>query len=1087
MDAFKFKLVTGVVGVALVLQAAAAEPDDREGIVCRWDFNGSLEDRTGSAANVLAAPGTRCRFVGKVDVPGVVDKAIALGVQSGDAEYLVAPVSDDTTLGPNYTIEAWICPTRLSTWNRLVLRWGKSPEYAYHLAIHQGKASLCHNQQSGEYLFVEGGHIEPGRWYHLAAVARRNHEQPENSKLRVYLNGRCVAEKPFDGTIRRVAGERLGIGDSAGAPVQSCRYRGYLDELTVWNRPLTGDEIAGHFAQRHEILQQLQQHRDAAEMAERRRVFERLRRHGVDEIVFAQRHPGRDPQGHYYANFGYSCCNPDQWLHGADGGRLCKLDLRTGRVTTLVDDPGGAVRDPQVDYDGRRILFAYRISGSHHYHLYEIHADGTGLRQLTGGPWDDVEPVFLPDDDILFCSTRCKRYIGCWLAPSATLHRCDSEGRNLRMLSSGAFSENTPAVLSDGRVLYTRWEYVNRDPVTFHHLWTVNPDGTGQMVYFGNMHQGGVFIDAQPIPGTDRVVLIDSPGHGRNEHAGYVATLTSRRGPDAKTAMKHISQLADYRDPFPVAADEFLVARGSQILLMDSEGETELVFSGGRMVHEPRPLVARTRAPILPSKLDRTKDSATLVLGDVYAGRQMRDVRRGAIKRLLVLEDLPKPVNYHGGGSQPIGHGVTSTLKRILGTVPVEEDGSAHFEVPPMRSVYFAALDEEGRSIKQMRSFVTLQPGEKLGCVGCHEPRTQTTRANRTPTLQALRRPASRIEPIAGVPDVFDFPRDVQPILDRHCAGCHNPDQREGNVVLSGDRGPVYSLSYYELRLFWQVKDTHGEPSHGSGRQPGNDPPYRTFSVASRLMKNIDGSHHDVKLNPSEQKIIRLWIDSGSQYPGTYAALGTGQVGGCWDSNRPVRVMADRWASTDAAVGAVARRCGACHSPKQLPYHVTARIPLDAWGDMLAWTRPLSRYSRHRIYNLSHPENSLILLAPLAEDAGGYATGTLSHGASNSKHLTEDRSRPPQPMKHPVVFSGTNDPDFQKILAHIQAAKAKLSDIKRFDMPGFRPNEHYIREMQRYGVLPASFDPDREAIDVYDVDAAYWRSFWHRRRANNGQ
>ena len=121
MDGLKFKLLAGVVGVGLVLRAAAAGPDDREGIVCRWDFNGSLDDPAGSAADVLAAPGTRCRFVEKVDVPGVVDRAIALGVQPGDAEYLVAPVSDDTMLGPTYTIEAWIRPTRLSQWNRLVL------------------------------------------------------------------------------------------------------------------------------------------------------------------------------------------------------------------------------------------------------------------------------------------------------------------------------------------------------------------------------------------------------------------------------------------------------------------------------------------------------------------------------------------------------------------------------------------------------------------------------------------------------------------------------------------------------------------------------------------------------------------------------------------------------------------------------------------------------------------------------------------------------------------------------------------------------------------------------------------------------
>ena len=445
-----------------------------------------------------------------------------------------------------------------------------------------------------------------------------------------------------------------------------------------------------------------------------------------------------------------------------------------------------------------------------------------------------------------------------------------------------------------------------------------------------------------------------------------------------------------------------------------------------------------------------------------------------------MLEDLPKPANFHGGGSQPIGHGVTSTLKRILGTVPVEADGSAHFEVPAMRSLYFAALDEGGLSVKQMRSFVTLQPGEAVTCIGCHDRREETSRSLRRPTLQATIRAPSRIEPVPGVPDVMDFPRDIQPILDRHCVSCHSRDQRDGGVTLVGDRGPVFSLSYYELILFWQIKDTGGEPRHGTGRQPGNDSPYSTYSSASALVKKTDGSHYEVKLNPQEAKTIRLWIDSGAQFPGTYAAYGTGQIGGCWGHNRPVRVMADGWPSTAVAKDAIQRRCGACHPQEGMPQHVTDTIPLDAWGDMLSWTRPLSRYSRHRLYNLSRPEHSLVLLAPLSCKAGGYAEGQPDAKGNQPKPVTEDRSRPPRPIEHPVIFSDTADPDFQRILAHIQTAQEKLGEIKRFDMTGFKPNEHYVREMKRYGILPSSFDLQKEPINVYATDQAYWRSFWHR-------
>jgi len=149
----------------------------------------------------------------------------------------------------------------------------------------------------------------------------------------------------------------------------------------------------------------------------------------VAEVIFAVRPFGLD--GHYYANFGYSCIDPDYWIHGRDGGRLCKLNLQTGELTALLDDPAGAVRDPRVDYEGTHGSFLVSRKGdSHHYNLYEINTDGTGLRQITTGPWDDVEPTYLPDGDVMFCSTRCKRYIGCWLAPSAVLHRCDTAGKH---------------------------------------------------------------------------------------------------------------------------------------------------------------------------------------------------------------------------------------------------------------------------------------------------------------------------------------------------------------------------------------------------------------------------------------------------------------------------------------------------------------------------------------------------------------------------------------------------------------------------------------------------------------------------------
>lgn len=412
-----------------------------------------------------------------------------------------------------------------------------------------------------------------------------------------------------------------------------------------------------------------------------------------------------------------------------------------------------------------------------------------------------------------------------------------------------------------------------------------------------------------------------------------------------------------------------------------------------------------------------------------------------------------------------------------MGTVPVEADGSACLRVPARRSIYFALLDEKDESIKQMRSFVTLGPGETVGCIGCHEPRQSTSSHAARRRLVALSREPSLIEPIRDVPEIMDFPRDIQPILDKHCVSCHNHRRRDGGAALVGDRGPVFSHSYYSLYLHWQIKDTSGEPRHGTGRQAGNDKPYTTYSSASALMDKLSSSHYDVRLSGHERKMVRFWIDTGATYAGTYAAYGTGQVGGCWRNNEPIRVMADDWPSTPAAQDAVQRRCGSCHPAEQLAQHVTAQVATDH-GDMLSWTRPLSRYSRHNIYNLTRPEASLILLAGLSHEAGGYAAGKAVTQVRQAAPVKEDRTGRPTPVEHPIVFEDTSDPDYRNILAHITAAKAKLEEIKRFDMPGFRPNEHYVREMKRYGVLAKSVDTD-DPLDVYATDRAYFQTFWY--------
>ena len=774
----------------------------------------------------------------------------------------------------------------------------------------------------------------------------------------------------------------------------------------------------------------------------------------VEEIVFALRKEGDD--GHWYANFSYYAEGPERVTY-KPGGKLIKYNLRTKKRTILLDDPEGGVRDPQVHYSGEKILFSYRKGGSEHFHLYEINVDGTDLRQLTDGGYDDIEATYLPDGGIMFVSSRCKRWVNCWLTQVAVLHRCDGDGSNIRQVSSNNEHDNTPWPLPDGRILYQRWEYVDRSQVHYHHLWTMNPDGSGQMTYYGNMEPGILMIDAKPIPGTGKVISIFSPGHGQREHAGRPTIVDPKAGPDALDSAITLHKSADFRDPYPLTEDEFLIARKDRVYLLNREGELDLVCMATREerkadydVHEPRPIRSRPMEVVLAPRSRPEQATGQLVIADIYEGRNMAGVAPGEVKKLLVLESLPKPINYTGG-MEPLSYGGTFTLERVLGTVPVEPDGSAYMEVPALRSLILVALDEQDLAIKRMQSFLTVQPGEVMSCVGCHEQRTRTILP--ATTLQAMERAPSLIEAITDVPDVYDFPRDIQPILDKHCVACHDysPSKkggpRAGGVILSGDHGPLYSHSYFTLSARREFSDGRNQPK--SNYAP------RTFgSAASDLLKMLDGEHYGVQATEREQTIVRLWIETGAPYPGTYAGLGSGMVGGYAENTIDRQDL--EWPSMESAQSVMEGRCVSCHNEAlALPDSPSDNMGMPPWD--IKYDDPRLRFSRHILYNLSRPAQSLQVLAPLSKETGGMG-------------ICEKASGSP-------IFASTQDSGYQTLLKAIQDTSTHLNTMKRFDMPGFQPRPAYIREMKRFGILPKDYPVDKP-VDPYETDRAYWESLW---------
>jgi hypothetical protein len=403
------------------------------------------------------------------------------------------------------------------------------------------------------------------------------------------------------------------------------------------------------------------------------------------------------------------------------------------------------------------------------------------------------------------------------------------------------------------------------------------------------------------------------------------------------------------------------------------------------------------------------------------------------------------PIHYTGG-MEPISFGGTFTLERIVGTVPVEADGSANVELPALRSFFFVALDEKDLSVKRMQSFLTVQPGETTSCVGCHEQRVQAPPHNFDQPL-ATRRAPSKIEPISDIPDVFDFPRDIQPILDRNCVKCHDYDKRSGGVILTGDRGPIYSHSYYNLTI-------HGQIADGRNKAVSNYAPRALGSSASALMTKLTSAHHGVNATAHETKLVKFWIESGAPYPGTYAALGTGMIGG-YAENQLEHPDAN-WPATQKATETLRRRCATCHTEKMMP------LPASASDDQkLPPWNPLQKVdyrrhvSRHLLYNLTRPEKSMLLLAPLTVEAGGYGL-----------------------CKSPVLTNPA-DPDYQTLLSSIEEARKYLDEVKRFDMPGFVPRDAWVREMKRFGILPPSAGA-QQSIDYYAVERDYWKSLWYK-------
>ncbi|MDR1497636.1 MAG: hypothetical protein LBS59_04395 [Puniceicoccales bacterium] len=591
----------------------------------------------------------------------------------------------------------------------------------------------------------------------------------------------------------------------------------------------------------------------------------------------------------------------------APGGAMRVYDVDSKTTRTLIESKDGVVRDPEVSFDGKKIIFSMRKNRADSYHIYEINSDGTGLRQLTFAPGvSDIDPLYLPDGDIIFSSTRQPKYCMCNRHIMANLHRMEADGANVTQIGVSTLFEGHASLMNDGRILYDRWEYVDRNFGDAQGLWTVNPDGTKHSIYYGNNTASpGAVIDARQIPGSDLVICIFGSCHDRPR--GALALIDRRKEVDGieplveiwpKSSRKLVGRgnldsfksiSLFYEDPWPLNENNFLVSRtiwfkGAKghvgnskmgIYLVGRNGLEELVVEGKKSLFDPQILAARPKPNKLPVMRNFKDKDGVFYVHDVYEGTHMKGVQKGIVKYLRVIESPEKRTWTRGGwggqGEQAPGMNWHSfENKIILGETPVEEDGSANFTVPAGKFIYFQLLDKDKKMVQTMRSGTMLMPGEVNGCVGCHESRIAAPHLPGKSPL-ALKKPPRKLEKWANKePFKFSFMEHVQPILDKHCIKCHDYDvKNRKKLVLARDMNPFFNAAYVNLYVRKAVKLIGGGPA-------AIQQPYAWGSHASKLTKIIDGTHGGIKLTQRERETLYTWMDlNGVYYPVYESAFDT--------------------------------------------------------------------------------------------------------------------------------------------------------------------------------------------------------------------
>ncbi|MHC4111957.1 MAG: HzsA-related protein [Planctomycetota bacterium] len=648
-----------------------------------------------------------------------------------------------------------------------------------------------------------------------------------------------------------------------------------------------------------------------------------------DRILFIKRHFLSETATWGSEMRGNHMCDQYFGFHAIPGGGLFVLEnsfgekpvirniladsvCRNGRFKDKKLQPGGFL-SPDLSYDGSTILFAYTEAEPTRYkwtekstfHIFKVNVDGSDLVQLTDGPVNDFDPCWLPNGRIVFISERRGGYGRCHPRPVPlyTLHSMNADGSNIIRLSHHEGNEWHPSIDRNGMVIYTRWDYVDRGNIQAHHPWITTPEGYDARAIQGNYGKSKgarptMEMDLRAIPGSHKYITTAAAHH--SQAYGSLVLIDPRiQDDDAMAPIRRFTpevpfteaeiRYSDgqvYATAWPLSEYFYLCVydgdgsarRGTKnnygIYLVDAFGNKELIYRDPAIsCLSPIPLRPRQKPPVLAGvsaipkqPLSEHPQTAPVGVINVYNSRQPFP-ETTTIKALRIIQILPKTTPLI---NEPrIGYGNEKGARAVLGTVPVEPDGSAYFNLPTGKSVYFQVLDERGLAVQSMRSDTYVHPGQRLLCRGCHEPRRSAPVVPKMFPL-AFRRPPSKIQPDVEGSNPFSFPRLVQPVLEHNCVPCHEkepkaPDLRKGNWK----KNPDYRYTSYDnLReyafFFGSVRNEY-DPWTTPRTIPG-----QFGARASKLYEILRHGHHDVKLSKEDLHRITLWLDCNSDFFGSY-------------------------------------------------------------------------------------------------------------------------------------------------------------------------------------------------------------------------